>query len=56
MVYYYLNAEHNCGYLASLGLRTKVAMVENREQIKSESSGQRKSKRARANTASNDIE
>jgi hypothetical protein len=33
-IYCYSDTEHDCGYLASLALRTKVAMVKNYEYTK----------------------
>jgi hypothetical protein len=56
-VYCHYNSEHDCGYLASLALRTKVALIKKEKEAKS--SGKEKpkarSKRRRANTARDDV-
>jgi hypothetical protein len=56
-VYYHYNLEHNCGYLASLALRTKVALIKKEKEAKSSKKGKPKaiSKRRRANIAKDNI-
>jgi len=53
-VHCHADEEHDCGYLASLALRTEVAIVENKEKEKEVEveveQEVRKSKRQRANT------
>ena len=43
--------EHDCGFLASLVLRTEVAMKEKEKESDDEVPERRRGKRARANTA-----
>jgi hypothetical protein len=50
-VHCHSNAEHDCGFLASLALRTEVAMKEKGKESDDEISERRRGKRARANTA-----